>query len=128
MADAIRTAISALASASELSGTCRSAKTFPDPSRTSPARSTFFLLGLFLPVRIVLLSSLEPLLYQLDLFRRCLDAALGLLLKRVEHIDGARETDCVDGAIAVAVVIFDDLQHVGADESLQGFRVRVLPS
>ena len=51
------------------------------------------------------------------------DAALGFLLKRVQHIDPGREPHRINRPIGVAAVILDQFEHAGAAKTPERFRV-----
>src|ERR1700678_1016554 len=41
----------------------------------------------------------------------------------MEHIDRFGKLDCIDSSIRIAVIVFDNLDHAGATETLYRFRV-----
>src|ERR1043166_4169313 len=110
----MRAAISALARASPLSGTPRSLKTFPEPLRTEIP-----LLPTLVALLMIFLGSPEPRLHEVDVSLGRRDAFLRLLLKRVQHVNCSRQSDGVNGAIRVPVVVLDDLQDACAFKALE---------
>jgi hypothetical protein len=68
---------------------------------------------------VVLSGSLQSLFDQFDLVFRRRDPVLRLLLEGVEHIDDAREAHGLDGAVGVAVMVVDHLQHARPAEPLE---------
>src|SRR5688572_14263390 len=87
----------------------RSAKTFPLP-RSMGVRfrvtEPFLVLA---PAGIVFLRSLQARLDPGKVLDRRLDSSSGFLLEGMEHVHHARELDCVNRAIGVAIVVLDDL-------------------
>src|SRR5581483_11574713 len=67
-----------------------------------------------------LLQSFQPILHQVDLMFRRLDALLRFFLECVDHPNLIRELDSVDHAKGVAAVRKGDLQHAGT-EAVQRF-------
>src|SRR3546814_20344630 len=53
---------------------------------------------------------------QVDLLSRRLDPLLRLLLEGMQNIDPVRELHRVDGAIGIAVIVIDYLEHASAAE------------
>ena len=43
----------------------------------------------------------------------------------MKYIDDARETNRVDGAVSITVVVIDHLEYTAATKSLQGFGTRM---
>jgi hypothetical protein len=78
------------------------------------------------PCGVLLFRPPQPRLQQLDLGRRRLDPVFRFLLKRMQNIHAPSQSHGVDGAVCVAVVIFDHLQHAGPAKAPQWFRVGVL--
>ena len=54
----------------------------------------------------------------LDFFRRRLAAALRLLLKSMQHVDGTGEPDGINGPVGVTVIVLDHLQDAGPVKAL----------
>lgn len=67
----------------------------------------------------------EPCLDYLDIALRGLDSFLRLLLKGMKDVDNAGETNGIDGAVSIAVLVIDHLEHTPAAKSLQGFGTRM---
>jgi hypothetical protein len=67
------------------------------------------------------LSFCKPAANEIDFFLRCGNAALGLLLEGVQHINHVGKLHGVHGAIGVGIVTVDNLQYPRAAEPLRGF-------
>ena len=72
---------------------------------------------------VILLRELQASGHELDITLGGPDAGGGLLLKRVQHIDGIRKPDRVHRSICVAFVRFDNFQHART-KSFPRFRRR----
>jgi hypothetical protein len=57
-------------------------------------------------------GQLKPCLDYLDIAFRRLDSLLGLLLEGMKDVDNAGEANGVDGAVSIAVLVIDDLEHI----------------
>ena len=71
-------------------------------------------------------GQLKPCLDYLDIALRGLDSLLGLLLEGMKDVDNAGKANGVDGAVSIAVLVIDYLEHTPAAKSLQGFGTRML--
>jgi hypothetical protein len=88
---------------------------------------------MILPLRrlqmpMLLLGSPQASANQVDLFRRGFDSRLRFLLEGVEYVDGIGETQGVDGAIGIGVIVFDNLNDPGAAKASKRLGRRVLGS
>src|SRR6266851_2799466 len=106
MIPAMQMATSALARRSSGFGSPRSAKTLPLPSSTSIALAILFRSYAPLqPCCVFFLGSLEARLDQVNLGFRRLNSGLRLLLESMEHVHAASQTQGVDSAICVTVMV-----------------------
>src|SRR4051794_33122670 len=68
---------------------------------------------------VVFFGPLQARLDQVDIPLRSCDAFLRFLLKGMQDVDNAGESDGVDGAVRVAVEVIDDLEDTPATKSFE---------
>lgn len=102
----------ALANSSSASAGPRSVKTFPFDSLTLGFDMRDFLLLQSFP--IVLLRRFQASGDEVDVRQRGFDAALGLLLKGVENVDGPGEPHGADVTVGISRAVSDALQNASA--------------